>query len=90
MHFEFEFINGRCVLSARNNNGSKSCNLYIQSSKGSYCRCMKIGCLNVLNSTIDCLDKKIYILKEERSKIKKGLAGLRESVQYYSDNVEEQ
>ena len=45
--------------------------------------------LNVFNSTIDRLDKKIYILKEERSKIKKGLAGLRESVQYYSDNIDE-
>ena len=45
--------------------------------------------LNVLNSTIDRLDKKIVILKEENSKIKKGLTDLRESVQYHSDNVDE-
>ena len=44
--------------------------------------------LNVFNSTIDRLDKKIDILKEESSKIKKELADLRESVQYHSDNVD--
>ena len=32
--FEYEFVNGRRVLSAKDNNGSKSWNLYIQSSKG--------------------------------------------------------
>ena len=36
--------------------------------------------LNVFNSTIDRLDKKIDILKEENSKIKKELTDLRESV----------
>ena len=30
----FEFDNGRRVLSAKDNNGSKSWNLHIQSSKG--------------------------------------------------------
>ena len=45
--------------------------------------------LNVFNSTIDRLDKKIDILKEENSKIKKELTDLRESVQYHSDNVDE-
>ena len=45
--------------------------------------------LNVFNSTIDRLDKKIDILKEENSKIKEGLADLRESVQYHSDNAVE-
>ena len=36
--------------------------------------------LNVFNSTIDRLDKKINILKEENSKIKKELTDLRENV----------
>ena len=45
--------------------------------------------LNVFNSTIDRLDKKIDILKEENSEIKKDLIDLRESVQYHSDNVDE-
>ena len=45
--------------------------------------------LNVFNSTIDRLDKKIDILKEENSKIKKELTDLRESVQYHSGNVDE-
>ena len=36
--------------------------------------------LNVLNSTVDRLDEKIVILKEEKSKIKKELADLRESI----------
>ena len=45
--------------------------------------------LIVFNSTIDRLDKKIYILKEENSKIKKELTELRENVQYHSDNVDE-
>ena len=43
----------------------------------------------MFNSTIDRLEKKIDILKEENSKIKKELADLRESVQYHSDNVVE-
>ena len=43
--------------------------------------------LNVLNNTIDKLDKKIDILKEK--KLKKKLTDLRESVQYHSDNVDE-
>ena len=34
LEFEFEFVNSRRVLSAKDNNGSKSWNLYIQSSKG--------------------------------------------------------
>ena len=45
--------------------------------------------LNVFNNTIDRLDKKIDILKEENSKIKKELTDLRESVQCHSDNVDE-
>ena len=45
--------------------------------------------LNVFNSPIDRLDKKIDILKEENSKIKKELTALRESVQYHSGNVDE-
>ena len=45
--------------------------------------------LNVFNSAIDRLDKKIDILKEENSKIKKELTDLTESVQYHSDNVDE-
>ena len=44
--------------------------------------------LNVFSSTIDRLDKKINILKEENSKIKKELTDLRERVQYHSDNVD--
>ena len=43
--------------------------------------------LNVFNSTIDRLDKKIDIRMEESSKIKKELTDLRESVQYHSENV---
>ena len=42
--------------------------------------------LNMFNSTIDRLDKKIDILNEENSKIKKELVDLRESVQYHSGN----
>ena len=46
--------------------------------------------LNVFSSTIDRLDKKIDILKEEEnSKIKKELTDLRESVRYHSDNADE-
>ena len=43
----------------------------------------------MFNSTIDKLEKKIDILKKENSKIKKGLADLRERVQHHSDNVVE-
>ena len=45
--------------------------------------------LNMFNSTIDRLDKKIDILNEENSKIKKELVDLRESVQYHSGNGDE-
>ena len=45
--------------------------------------------LNVFNSTIDRLDKKIDILKEENSKIKKELADLREIAQCHNGNVDE-
>ena len=45
--------------------------------------------MHVFNSTIERLDKKIDILKEENSEIKKEEAGLRENVQYHSDNVDE-
>ena len=45
--------------------------------------------LSMFNSTIDRLDKKIDILKEENSEIKKESTDLRESVQYHSDNVDE-
>ena len=43
----------------------------------------------MFNRTIDSLDKKKDILKEENSKIKKELTDLWESVQYHSDNVDE-
>ena len=43
----------------------------------------------MFNSTIDRLEKKIDILKEENSKIKKELVDLRESVQYHSGNGDE-
>lgn len=46
--------------------------------------------LNVFNNTTDKMNKKIDILKKKDSKIMKELTDLRESVQYYSDNVEEQ
>ena len=45
--------------------------------------------LNVLNNTIDRLDKKNDILKEGKSKIKKELTDLEDSVQYHIDNVNE-
>ena len=45
--------------------------------------------LNVFNTTIDRLEKKIDILKEENSKFNKELADLRESAQCYCDNVDE-
>ena len=45
--------------------------------------------LNVFNSTIDSSDKKIDMLKEENSKIKKELIDLRESVLYHDDNIHE-
>ena len=45
--------------------------------------------LNVFNSTIDSSDKKIDMLKEENSKIKKELIDLRESVPYHGDNIDE-
>ena len=45
--------------------------------------------LNVFNSTIDRLDKKIDILKEENSKIKKELTDLREIAQCHNGNVDE-
>ena len=45
--------------------------------------------LSMFNSTIDRLDKKIDILKEENSEIKKESTDLRESVQYHSYNVDE-
>ena len=46
--------------------------------------------LNVFNNTTDKMNKKIDILKKKDPKIMKELTDLRESVQYYSDNVEEQ
>ena len=45
--------------------------------------------LNVFNSTIERLDKKIDILKEENSKIKNELTEWWESVQYHNDYVDE-
>ena len=45
--------------------------------------------LNMFNSSIDRLDKKINILKEDNSTIKQKLADFRESVQYHSYNVDE-
>ena len=43
----------------------------------------------MFNSTIDRLDKKIDILKEENSKIMKELTDFRENAQYHSGNVDE-
>ena len=45
--------------------------------------------LNLFHNIIDRLDKKINILKEKNSKIKKDLTDVKESVQYQSDNVDE-
>ena len=45
--------------------------------------------LNVFNSAIGRLEKKIDILKKENSKIKKEFTYLRESVQYHSENADE-
>ena len=45
--------------------------------------------LNLFNNTFDRLDKKIDILKEENSKVKKELTDLKEIVQYHSANVDE-
>ena len=76
-------------MSAKDNNSSKSLNLHIQSSKGVTADMHKNTLLNVLNNTIDRFDKKIDILKEDNSKIKKDMTDLRESIQYHSDNVDE-
>ena len=76
-------------MSAKDNNRSKSLNLHIQSSKGVNADMHKNTLLNVLNNTIDRFDKKIDILKEDNSKIKKDLTDLRASIQYHSDNVDE-
>ena len=76
-------------MSAKDNNSSKSLNLHIQSSKGVTADMHKNTLLNVLNNTIDRFDKKIDILKEDNSKIKKDLTDLRVSIQYHSDNVDE-
>ena len=76
-------------MSAKDNNRSKSLNLHIQSSKGVNADMHKNTLLNVLNNTIDRFDKKIDILKEDNSKIKKDMTDLRESIQYHSDNVDE-
>ena len=76
-------------MSAKDNNRSKSLNLHIQSSKGVTADMHKNTLLNVLNNTIDRFDKKIDILKEDNSKIKKDLTDLRASIQYHSDNVDE-
>ena len=45
--------------------------------------------LNVFNSIVDRLAKKIGMLKGENSKIKKELTDLKESIAYHSDNVDE-
>ena len=76
-------------MSAKDNNRSKSLNLHIQSSKEVTADMHKNTLLNVLNNTIDRFDKKIDILKEDNSKIKKDMTDLRESIQYHSDNVDE-
>ena len=76
-------------MSAKDNNSSKSLNLHIQSSKGVTADMHKNTLLNVLNNTIDRFDKKIDILKEDNSKIKKDLTDLRASILYHSDNVDE-
>ena len=76
-------------MSAKDYNRSKSLNLHIQSSKEVTADMHKNTLLNVLNNTIDRFDKKIDILKEDNSKIKKDLTDLRASIQYHSDNVDE-
>ena len=75
-------------MSNKDNNEPKSWNLHIQSSKGVTADAWKYA-IELFNSIIDRLEKKIDILKEENSKIKKELVDLRESVQYHSDNVVE-
>ena len=45
--------------------------------------------LNLFNSTVDRLDKKLDILKEKNSKSRKNWQIWRKCVQYNSDNVEE-
>ena len=62
--------------------------MYIQSNKG-VTTVHENTLLNVFNSTVTRLDKKIDITKEENSKIKKKLTDLRENFQYHSDNVYE-
>ena len=42
----------------------------------------------MFNNTIDRFDRRIDILKNKNSKIKKELTDLRKSVQYHSDNVD--
>ena len=42
----------------------------------------------MFNNTIDRFDRRIDILKNENSKIKKELTDLRKSVQYHSHNVD--
>ena len=80
-------------MSAKDNNGSKSWSLHIQSSKGVAADAWKhaIKCVTIyaINSTTTRLGKEIDILREENSKIKKELTDLRESVQYHSDSVDE-
>ena len=75
--FEFEFVNGGRVLSAKDNNCPKA-ETYTFNQVKELLQMHENTLLNVFNSTIDRLDKKIDILKEENSKIKKDL---RESVQ---------
>ena len=45
--------------------------------------------LNLFNKTIDRLDKKVHISKEEIPKFKKESTNLKQSVQWQCDNVDE-
>ena len=66
----FEFDNGRRVLSAKDNNGSKG-ETYTFNQVKELLHMHENTLLNVFKSTIDRLDKTIHILKEENKKSRK-------------------
>ena len=75
-------------MSAKDNNGSKSWNVYIHSIKGVTGHAWKYA--------IKCVQQHHWLtgqdnwyIKGKNSKIKKELTDLRESVQYHSDNIDE-
>ena len=66
-------------MGAKDNNGSKIWNLYIQSSKEVIADAWNT-LLNVFNNTLGRLYKETNVLKKGNSKIKKELTDLRERV----------